>query len=86
VTKLIVAAAEKEAAKSGLAMFITVIEGGRNLVLGLPGVTPAPGGFPLMADGKVIGAIGVSGAMPQQDAQVAQAGVAALEALLQSGK
>ncbi len=66
--------------------FEDVIAGGRNAMLGLPGVTPIEGGFPLMADGKVIGAIGVSGGSSQQDAQVAQAGVAALEALLKSGK
>ena len=61
--------------------FEDLINGGRNSLLGLPGLTPVEGGFPLMADGKVIGAIGVSGGSSQQDAQVAQAGVAALEAL-----
>jgi uncharacterized protein GlcG (DUF336 family) len=130
VTKVIVAAAEKEATKNGWAMFIAVIDdggvlttvermddaqigsldvsigkaqtslkfkrpskafeelinGGRNSLLGLPGVTPVEGGFPLMADGKVIGAIGVSGGTSAQDAQVAQAGVAALEALLKAKK
>src|SRR5262245_18122945 len=34
--------------------------GGAN-VLGLPGVLPSEGGLPIMVDGKVIGAIGVSG-------------------------
>jgi uncharacterized protein GlcG (DUF336 family) len=130
VTKVIVAAAEKEALKNGWTMFITVIDdggtvlaiermdeaqigsldvsigkaqtslkfkrpskvfddlinGGKNALLGLPGVTPIEGGFPLMSDGKVIGAIGVSGGSSQQDAQVAQAGVAALETLLKAGK
>lgn len=66
--------------------FEDLIAGGRNALLGLPGVTPIEGGFPLMADGKVIGAIGVSGGSSAQDAQVAQAGVAALEAILKSGK
>ncbi|MEO8051441.1 MAG: heme-binding protein [Acidobacteriota bacterium] len=66
--------------------FEDVINGGRHSLLGLPGVTPVEGGFPLMADGKVIGAIGVSGGSSQQDAQVAQAGVAALEALLKAKK
>ena len=130
VTKVIVAAAEKEATKNGWAMFVAVIDdggvlttvermddaqigsldvsigkaqtalkfkrpskafedlinSGRNSLLGLPGVTPVEGGFPLMADGKVIGAIGVSGGSSQQDAQVAQAGVAALETLLKAKK
>jgi uncharacterized protein GlcG (DUF336 family) len=66
--------------------FEDLINSGRNSLLGLPGVTPVEGGFPLMADGKVIGAIGVSGGSSQQDAQVAQAGVAALEALLKAKK
>jgi glc operon protein GlcG len=35
---------------------------------------PLEGGVPIIADGKVIGAVGVSGATSQQDAQVAQAG------------
>ena len=36
-----------------------------------------PGGIPLKADGKVIGAIGSSGGTPGQDHQVAEAGVEA---------
>ncbi len=67
-------------------VFEDLINGGRNSLLGLPGATPVEGGIPLMADGKVIGAIGVSGGSSQQDGQVAQAGVAALEALLKAGK
>ena len=35
------------------------------------------GGIPLERDGKVVGAIGVSGGTPDQDHEVAQAGVAA---------
>ena len=94
VTKVIVAAAEKEATKNGWAMFIAVVDdggvlmtvermddaqigsldvsigkaqtalkfkwpskafedlinGGRNSLLGLPGLSPIEGGFPLMAD------------------------------------
>jgi glc operon protein GlcG len=50
------------------------IAGGRNAVLGLPGATPIEGGLPLMMDGKIIGAIGVSGVTSQQDGQVAKAG------------
>ncbi len=37
------------------------------------------GGVPLLKDGKVIGALGVSGGSGEQDAQVAEAGKAALE-------
>lgn len=62
-------------------VFDDLVNGGKPGLMGL-GVTPVEGGIPLMADGKVIGAIGVSGGTSQQDAQCAQAGVAALEALL----
>jgi len=62
-------------------VFDDLVNSGKPGLLDL-GVTPVEGGIPLMADGKVIGAIGVSGGTSQQDAQVAQAGVAALEALL----
>jgi glc operon protein GlcG len=51
---------------------------GRLAYLAFPGAIPVEGGVPVMANGKVIGAIGVSGATSQQDAQVAQAGVNAL--------
>ncbi len=43
-------------------------------VLALEGATPIEGGIPLIADGKIIGAIGVSGASSSQDAQCAKAG------------
>jgi glc operon protein GlcG len=66
--------------------FEDLIGGGRNALLGLPGVTPIEGGFPLVVDGKTIGAIGVSGGTSAQDAQVAQAGVAAFEAIAKGGK
>lgn len=36
-----------------------------------------PGGIPLKADGKIIGAIGASGGMPNQDHEVAGAGAEA---------
>jgi glc operon protein GlcG len=36
------------------------------------------GGVPISAEGQVIGAIGVSGVTSQQDAQIAEAGIAAL--------
>jgi uncharacterized protein GlcG (DUF336 family) len=43
-------------------------------VLGLHGVTPIEGAIPLVIDGKIVGAIGVSGATSAQDAQCAKAG------------
>ena len=43
-------------------------------VLGLKGVTPIEGGIPLVMDGKIVGAIGVSGGTSAQDGQCAKAG------------
>lgn len=48
-------------------------------VLGLPGVTPIEGGLPIMASGKVIGGVGVSGMSAPQDATIAKAGLEALK-------
>lgn len=48
-------------------------------ILGLEGVTPVEGGFPLILDGKIVGAIGVSGASSAQDAQCAKAGADSLK-------
>lgn len=50
-----------------------VAAGNVHLLL-LAGAMPLEGGLPLVADGKVIGAIGVSGATGAQDGQVAKAG------------
>jgi glc operon protein GlcG len=47
-------------------------------LLALKNITPIEGGLPLIVDGKIIGAIGVSGALSSQDAQIARAGVDAL--------
>ena len=47
------------------------------LPVAVPGALPIEGGIPIVADGKIIGAIGVSGAASDQDAQCAMAGVAA---------
>jgi uncharacterized protein GlcG (DUF336 family) len=48
-------------------------------ILRLQGASPIEGGDPLLADGKVVGAIGVSGGSGEQDGVVARAGVAALK-------
>lgn len=49
--------------------------GGSGLrVLGLPGALALEGGIPPLLDGKIVGAIGVSGATSTQDAQCAKAG------------
>jgi uncharacterized protein GlcG (DUF336 family) len=48
-------------------------------VLKLENAVPVEGGLPLIADGKIVGAIGLSGGTSQQDGQCAQAGVNALQ-------
>jgi uncharacterized protein GlcG (DUF336 family) len=55
-----------------------MIVGGRSVFLAIEGVTPLQGGLPVVVDGKVIGAVGVSGVMSSQDEQVAQAAIDAL--------
>jgi glc operon protein GlcG len=50
---------------------------GRVALLGLTGAMPIEGGIPIMAGGKVIGGVGVSGANADQDAQAAAAGLKA---------
>jgi len=54
------------------------VASGRTALLGVKGITPLQGGLPIVVDGKVIGAIGVSGVTSQQDEQTAKAGVDAL--------
>ncbi|OIQ94432.1 hypothetical protein GALL_235800 [mine drainage metagenome] len=51
---------------------------GRLIHLALPGVIPAEGGVPLVRDGIVVGALGISGVRSIQDGQIAQAGAGAL--------
>jgi len=52
-----------------------VAQGGINMrILSLRGAAPLEGGVPILVDGKIIGAIGVSGAASSQDGQVAKAG------------
>src|ERR1700675_1856166 len=42
-------------------------------LLGLPGAVPVEGGIPLVVEGKIVGAIGVSGGTSAQDGQCATA-------------
>ena len=48
-------------------------------LLSMSNLSALEGGLPLIVDGQVVGAIGVSGMQSTQDAQVAAAGVAALQ-------
>jgi glc operon protein GlcG len=47
--------------------------------IALPGATPLQGGLPIVVDDEVVGAIGVSGNTPQEDEDIARAGLAALD-------
>ena len=57
-----------------------VVKNGRTAFLSVSGVTALEGGVPVLVGGHCVGAIGVSGVRSDQDAQVAQAGVAAIAA------
>jgi glc operon protein GlcG len=56
-------------------VFTDVINKGGVATATLPGVFASPGGLPIMVDGKVIGAVGVSGVTGDQDEQCAKAGL-----------
>lgn len=55
-----------------------MINQGRTAFLSAPLQGMLEGGVPIIADGQVVGAVGVSGVKSSEDAQVAKAGIAAL--------
>jgi glc operon protein GlcG len=93
--KKVMAGAEAESRKNNWNMVIAVLDPGGNLVMlqrmdgvqlgsiedcyGSPVPARSRGAFPIIVDGKLIGAIGVSGHTSEQDAQVARAGADALK-------
>jgi uncharacterized protein GlcG (DUF336 family) len=57
----------------------TLAAGGDGLrLLQLQGAIPIDGGYPLIMDGKIVGAIGASGMASDQDAVIAKAGADSL--------
>jgi uncharacterized protein GlcG (DUF336 family) len=58
--------------------FEDVVASGKLNYLKLPGTVPIEGGTPLVVDGKIVGAIGISGATSAQDGVCAKAGADAL--------
>lgn len=54
------------------------VAGGRTTLLAIEGAMPLEGGVPILVDGRVIGAVGVSGVASANDARIAQAGIDAL--------
>ena len=56
-----------------------IINGGRVSFLSAPGLEGMlEGGVPIMKDGQCLGAVGVSGVIWTEDAQIAKAGIAAI--------
>src|SRR5258706_2165059 len=60
--------------------FEDIIKNGRTAMVALNDFTPLQGGVPIMLDGEVVGAIGVSGATSaQQDEEIALVGASAVK-------
>ncbi|QQC64676.1 heme-binding protein [Paraburkholderia ginsengisoli] len=57
-----------------------MINNGRTAFLSAPLQGTLEGGVPVIVDGQVVGAVGVSGVKSDQDAQIAKAGIAAIAA------
>jgi glc operon protein GlcG len=66
-------------------VFEDQIRDGRVAALALTGATPLQGGIPIVINGKVIGAIGVSGNSPQEDEDIAKVGAAVATAAIAGG-
>jgi len=62
-------------------VFQDVVAGGGDglRVLRLTGAIPNEGGVPIVVEGKIVGAIGISGGSVEQDGQVARAGAGSLK-------
>ncbi len=58
-------------------VFEDMVNNGRFAALAMP-LLPLEGGEPIIVGGTVIGAVGVSGVKAAEDAQIARAGIAAL--------
>jgi uncharacterized protein GlcG (DUF336 family) len=59
-------------------LYEDMINQGRTAFLSAPLDGMLEGGVPIIVDGHVVGAIGVSGVKSSEDAQIAKAGIAAL--------
>ena len=59
-------------------VFEEQIRNGRIAALALAGATPLQGGVPVLVEGKVVGAVGVSGDAPQADEEIAVVGANAI--------
>jgi len=59
-------------------VFEEAINAGRLALLTLDGICTIEGGVPIIEDGKIVGAIGVSGGTAQEDGRIAGAGAQAI--------
>lgn len=59
-------------------VFEDMINGGRTAFVSAPLQGMLSGGVPVLIDGQVAGTVGVSGVKPDQDVQIAKAGIAAV--------
>lgn len=73
--------------RKATAEFENVVNKGRFTMTALADFTPLQGGVPIAIDGRVVGAIGVSGAKSaQQDEEIARAGVSAVQNRVSPGE
>ena len=66
-------------------VFEDQVKNGRIAALALPGAVALKGGVPIIVEGKVIGAVGVSGNSPQEDEDIARAGADSVVAAIKGG-
>ena len=66
-------------------VFEDQVKNGRIAALALPGAVALQGGVPIIIDGKLIGAIGVSGNSPQEDEDIAKVGADSVAAAIKGG-
>lgn len=59
--------------------FAEGVAAGNLALLSLPGLVALDGGVPILIDGVVAGAIGVSGASPREDDAIAEIGASAID-------
>jgi glc operon protein GlcG len=59
-------------------LFEDMINGGRDAFLSVPMQGLLAGGVPVLVDGQMAGTVGISGVKPDEDVQIARAGVAAI--------
>ena len=55
-----------------------MVNGGRNAFISAPLLTSLEGGVPVVVNGQIVGAVGVSGVRADQDSQIAKAGASSV--------